>query len=229
MTYTPLPVNRAQSLLTELCSRLDQYHAMDWETEGKVSTDYLFSPARGHMLGVLLARDASGSPHILKAFSGQYDGRWVIPGWVPPCLDPAAWEDVKQQWDKSLSSAEANRQCLEAYFNLYRFSAIDGSVLTLRTLFPQAMPPVGTGDCCAPKLLSYCFSQGWLPVSMAECFYGRDNASGTRIHSKYEDRLGKTEIRQGMIDTEHDISMEDFDKRYHPACHHRASLVILYP
>ncbi|MCI2129218.1 MAG: RluA family pseudouridine synthase [Sphaerochaeta sp.] len=184
MTYTPLPVNRAQSLLTELCSRLDQYHAMDWETEGKVSTDYLFSPARGHMLGVLLARDASGSPHILKAFSGQYDGRWVIPGWVPPCLDPAAWEDVKQQWDKSLSSAEANRQCLEAYFNLYRFSAIDGSVLTLRTLFPQAMPPVGTGDCCAPKLLSYCFSQGWLPVSMAECFYGRDNASGTRIHKE---------------------------------------------
>jgi tRNA pseudouridine32 synthase/23S rRNA pseudouridine746 synthase len=157
---------------------------MDWETEGKVSTDYLFSPARGHMLGVLLARDASGSPHILKAFSGQYDGRWVIPGWVPPCLDPAAWEDVKQQWDKSLSSAEANRQCLEAYFNLYRFSAIDGSVLTLRTLFPQAMPPVGTGDCCAPKLLSYCFSQGWLPVSMAECFYGRDNASGTRIHTR---------------------------------------------
>jgi hypothetical protein len=36
---------------------------------------------------------------------------------------------------------------------------------------------------------------------------------------KYKDRLGKTEIRQGMIDTEHDISMEDFDKRYHPEVH----------
>lgn len=43
----------------------------DWPTEGK-------------MYGVLLAADAAGEPHTLKAFSGLINGEPVWPGWVPP-------------------------------------------------------------------------------------------------------------------------------------------------
>lgn len=165
---------------------------MDWETDGRVSTKYLFSSSRGHMLGVLLAQDRAGTLHILKAFSGQYDGKWIIPGWVPPCLDSDEWDVVKEKWDdvlrKDMSDEvrkAADRKCLESFFRLYRFHAIDGSTFTMHDVFPETMPPVGTGDCCAPKLLSYAFSRRWIPVSMAECFYGRDNASSTRVHGSF--------------------------------------------
>jgi len=177
--------------LGELCAKLDRYQVMDWESGSRISTEYLFSPARGHMLGVLLARDTDGYSHILKAFSGQYDGEWIIPGWVPPCLDASAWERVKQTWNTVFAGLlgederkEANRKCLDAFFNLYGFHTIDGRILGMRDVFPKAMPPTGTGDCCAPKLLSYAFSRNWKPVSMAECFYGKDSASGNRIHGQ---------------------------------------------
>src|SRR5574344_1763652 len=34
------------------------------------------------------------------------------------------------------------------------------------------LPPTGTGDCCAPKLLDYAFAHNLTPVSMCEVFYG---------------------------------------------------------
>ena len=43
----------------------------DWPTEGK-------------MYGVLIAENAAGDRHILKAFSGLINGEPVWPGWVPP-------------------------------------------------------------------------------------------------------------------------------------------------
>lgn len=34
------------------------------------------------------------------------------------------------------------------------------------------IPPAGTGDCCAPKLLQYAYTNGWTPVCMAEFWQG---------------------------------------------------------
>ncbi len=36
------------------------------------------------MLGVLLARDSAGATHVLKAFSGQMNNTWLVPGWAEP-------------------------------------------------------------------------------------------------------------------------------------------------
>ena len=36
------------------------------------------------MLGILLASDTAGQTHVLKAFSGQLNNCWVLPGWAPP-------------------------------------------------------------------------------------------------------------------------------------------------
>ncbi|MBV5332456.1 hypothetical protein JZU54_02570, partial [bacterium] len=52
-------------------------------------TDALFGEARGKMFGVLVCRAADGSRRILKAFSGQYNGLWEVPGWAPPIFDVA--------------------------------------------------------------------------------------------------------------------------------------------
>ena len=67
--------------------------------------------------------------------------------------------------------------------------------------FQTFMPPTGTGDCCAPKLLSYAFSRNWKPVSMAECFYGKDSASGNRIH---DDIVGfRATVHSGRLERFH--------------------------
>lgn len=44
------------------------------------------------------------------------------------------------------------------------------------------LPPTGTGDCCAPKLLDYAFSHKMKVLSMAEVFFGKNTKS--KIHKK---------------------------------------------
>jgi hypothetical protein len=77
----------AQELMAalELRGSIDTYTRAD----PRLSLSYLFGPSRGQMFGVLPYRDASGQVGVLKAFSGQYNGIWDVPGWVPPILDPA--------------------------------------------------------------------------------------------------------------------------------------------
>ncbi len=66
---------------------------------------------------------------------------------------------------------------LKKVFSLYEFTRFDGKKISLNTIISrhnEHLPPTGTGDCCAPKLLSYAFEHGLEPVSMDEVYYGRD-------------------------------------------------------
>ena len=68
---------------------------------------------------------------------------------------------------------------LRKVFSLYHFSRFDGKKISLDQIILKHnnhLPPTGTGDCCAPKLLSYAFAHGLEPVSMDEVYYGRDTA-----------------------------------------------------
>ena len=67
-------------------------------------------------------------------------------------------------------------------FDLYSFSCSDGKKRSLMEICAQKgknfLPPCGTGDCCAPRLLDFAFSHKLVPVSMAEVFYGgKDNST----------------------------------------------------
>ena len=67
-------------------------------------------------------------------------------------------------------------------FNLYTFTRFDGKKITLNEIIKEhdgKLPPTGTGDCCAPKLLSYAFEHNLLPISMDEVFYGRNTKNKT--------------------------------------------------
>ncbi len=60
-------------------------------------------------------------------------------------------------------------------FNLYTFTRFDGKKITLNEIIAGhdgKLPPTGTGDCCAPKLLSYAFENGLQPISMDEVYFG---------------------------------------------------------
>jgi tRNA pseudouridine32 synthase / 23S rRNA pseudouridine746 synthase len=91
-----------------------------------------------------------------------------------------------QQSDKRRISGERGMltaESLRAVHALYRFHCIDGAIRSLSEICTerafqsrcQKLPPTGTGDCCAPKLLDYAFAHGLHPVSMDEIYYGRSS------------------------------------------------------
>lgn len=47
------------------------------------------------------------------------------------------------------------------------------------------LPPSGSGECCAPKLLQYAYRQGLRPVCMAEFWYGQSPVGEVRHHGHY--------------------------------------------
>lgn len=68
-------------------------------------------------------------------------------------------------------------ESLKKVFSLYSFTRFDGKTISLDEIIQLHgghLPPTGTGDCCAPKLLSYAFEHGLEPVSMDEVYFGRD-------------------------------------------------------
>ena len=73
-------------------------------------------------------------------------------------------------------------ESLRNVFSLYTFTRFDGTKITLNEIIKEhggRLPPTGTGDCCAPKLLSYAFEHNLTPISMDEVFYGRDTKNKT--------------------------------------------------
>jgi tRNA pseudouridine32 synthase/23S rRNA pseudouridine746 synthase len=46
-------------------------------------------------------------------------------------------------------------------------------------------PPAGAGECAAPKLLHYCFSNNYKPVAMAEFWWGKSPNSEIRQHKNF--------------------------------------------
>lgn len=201
----PLPTQRAKEAALLLQEALDLYKTLDYEGEKLISTDYLFGPARGQMFGVLVCEDLGGNEVVLKAFSGQYDGAWLIPGWVGPVADSISFNQVVKESDALLheltqkiesekySDATSliqerktlSQSVLKELYSLYQFKCIDGTIKTFTDIFGSKLPPTGTGDCCAPKLLHWAFSHDLRPISMAEFYYGRSNKSGTREHKAF--------------------------------------------
>ena len=201
----PLPTEKARHYCLRLQHDLDTHGSLDFEGQGLVGTDYLFGPALGQMFGVLVCSDSDGKEVVLKAFSGQYDGAWEIEGWVPPVVDAAEFERIaaigaQAVAELSQTIAQASGEVAETVrnqrkersqaiqrelFGLYTFHCIDGSTVSMEAVFGNRIPPTGTGDCCAPKLLNHAFKTGLHPLSMAEFHYGAPNKSNSRIHKQF--------------------------------------------
>lgn len=69
-------------------------------------------------------------------------------------------------------------ESLKKVFGLYSFHCADGKIRSLLEICKKTqktLPPTGTGDCCAPKLLDFAFKNNFFVKSMAEVFYGKSN------------------------------------------------------
>ena len=148
----------------------------------------------GKMLGVLKVEDKDGTEGYLYAFSGTVGGRATLPGFVPPIFDLTAPEGYFRQREAEISAMppgetrKAASAELQAWiFDQYRVSNARGETLSIREVFARRglVPPGGTGDCAAPKLLQYAYSHGLTPIAMGEFWYGASPASEVREQGRF--------------------------------------------
>jgi len=174
------------------------------ESNPLCSTDILYSRL-GQMFGVLVCHDSFGKEVVLKAFSYKHGGLvWHVSGWVPTLADPDAY-DATVEFGNSLIhplTAQINllektdpcreplveerkrhsHRIMDDLYNLYRVQNCVGEHKLLHEVFYSDQPkmPMGTGDCCAPKLLNHAALLGLKPISMAEFYWGKSSHDGLR-------------------------------------------------
>lgn len=174
-------------------------------SDPRLSTEYLFGQARGKMFGILECRRQDGHRTIVRAFSGQYNGLWQVPGWAPPLFDVDEFAATNDATEKKIKERSRRLQELEPHtpawrqlrqerramsrnlmrdiHAIYRLTNFRGTTDTLFSAYSGRNGiPTGTGDCCAPKLLNFAAANHLTPLAMAEFYWGLDNRSGSRRH-----------------------------------------------
>ncbi|MBQ0025586.1 MAG: RluA family pseudouridine synthase [Bacteroidales bacterium] len=123
----------------------------------------------GKMLGVLMVQDTStGRISFLHGFSGLAGGKSIVEGFVPPIFDTAAA-------DIDSSSADESRHLQNWLFSKYIVHNYRGESRSILEIFADwgLVPPGGTGDCAAPKMMEYAYRNGLKPLAMGEFWYGK--------------------------------------------------------
>ena len=169
------------------------------------------NPKEGKMFGVLVVSlpqspsDGRGCLGFLAAYSGLLEGRNDWEYFVPPVYDAQQPDGYFKQQEhiisltshlSSLISKQMSQNLQEWLFHQYQLLNARGEVKDLvdiwqdyydrpklRQKFP--LPPGGTGDCCAPKLLQYAYQHGLKPVCMAEFWWGESTKMELRQHLNY--------------------------------------------
>lgn len=160
----------------------------------------------GKMFGVLVVKSCGGDLGFVAAYSGLLQGRNDHDYFVPPVFDSQSPNGHFKTNERRISAlSKAGRQTRQHSINLQRwlFSQYDlmngvGEKRNVMDVFREyyadskayekkanGVPPSGTGDCCAPKLLQYAFLNGLKPVCMAEFWYGKSPKGEIRHHLQY--------------------------------------------
>lgn len=103
--FAPLPEEKAKKYCTDLIQNLDNEKRIDFEIpirqkDDSFSTEYITGKkSLGQMFGICVCIDKKGREVVLKAFSGQFNGKWLVPGWVPPLLDVKLFYETTKESD----------------------------------------------------------------------------------------------------------------------------------
>ena len=169
---------------------------------------------KGKMFGVLVVESPCVSPpqqgelegvSFLAAYSGLLAGRNDWDYFVPPVYDAQQPDGYFKTKEREISQTSAishqtskqmSQELQTWLFHQYQLLNARGETRDLvdvwqdyydrpklRKKFP--LPPGGTGDCCAPKLLQYAYQQHLRPVCMAEFWWGQSTKEELRQHLNY--------------------------------------------
>ncbi len=138
----------------------------------------------GKMLGVLICENESGQKQTLYAFSGIAGGKSHIEGFVPPIFDSTTVPALQNH----AQSAEESARLQDWLFSKYIVHNYNGEKLSIKEVFARRglVPPGGTGECAAPKLLNYAYTHNLKPLQMGEFWYGNSPRTGeVRSHALF--------------------------------------------
>ena len=158
----------------------------------------------GKMFGVLVVESAEGLA-FLAAYSGLLAGRNDWPYFVPPVYDAQQPDGHFKVTEREISltthlspltSKQMSQELQTWLFHQYQLLNARGEVKDLVDIWQQyysrpklrqkyPLPPGGTGDCCAPKLLQYAFQHALRPICMAEFWWGKTTKEELRQHLNY--------------------------------------------
>lgn len=122
-------------------------------------------------------------------------------------FDKNQLRDLKRYWDERIDSASAalsqitdkltqlrlqrktqSADLQQKLFEQYRFLNIEGQEKSLYQIFNETVepvPPAGSGECAAPKLLHYAFKWHLTPLALAEFWWGAAPKSEVRQHKMF--------------------------------------------
>ena len=188
----------------------------------RIGSDESLRPlfAEGKMMGVLQT-DAG----FLYAFSGLAGGRAVIDGFVPPIYDYTDPEGYFRKTEARISAmpdgeqkSRMSAELQDWLFHRYRVSNARGESLDIAEIFSRRglVPPAGTGDCAAPRLLQYAYSRGMKPLAMGEFWYGESRGGKVREHGRfYPACTGKCGPLLNFMLEGLDVEPNPMDREYH--------------
>lgn len=83
--------------------------------------------------------------------------------------------------------AEMSDRLQDWIFRQYIVHNADGEEISIADLFASKglVPPGGTGECAAPKLLEYAYRHNLQPLAMGEFWYGKSPDTAVRTHGHF--------------------------------------------
>ena len=156
------------------------------------------------MFGVLVVESSDGLA-FLAAYSGLLAGRNDWDYFVPPVYDAQQPDGHFKTTEREISlathlspltSKQMSQELQLWLFHQYQLLNAHGETKDLVDIWQSyynrpkllqkfPLPPGGTGDCCAPKLLQYAYRHGLKPVCMAEFWWGAPTKEELRQHLNY--------------------------------------------
>ena len=137
---------------------------------------------------------------FIAAYSGLLEGRNDWEYFVPPVFDAQQPDGYFKTKEREIMQSEEHKQLSQDLqrwlFRQYKMLNAKGEVKDLVDIWQDyhcspriqnkyPLPPGGTGDCCAPKLLQYAYQHGLKPVCMAEFWWGPSPKSEIRQHEQF--------------------------------------------
>ena len=210
--FPPFDEELAFKYCKEIISLLEEKKLSLVYTTEKISAERF---ANGIMIGVLVAKNSVQENKILFTVSGisrKIEGKFHDAIFIEPIVSNRKIMSALQKNDKKihllteklkscrkediqelqLHRSTLTSESLEKVHELYSFYCFDGKIRSLKQICKNQLPPTGTGDCCAPKLLNFAFKNNLTPLSMCEVFYGKSTEkkiSGCK-YSPCDERCG---------------------------------------
>ena len=175
------------------------------ELESK-NWEYDFSTQKGKMFGVLVVQKIDGGLGYLGTMSGVFPGGKTCKRFVPSVFDESKTDfyltkgmtelteigktiknstDPKEITKLTELRKQKSHDLQQWLFEHYIFTNKYGKAKNVATIFAGSEygnPPAATGECAAPKLIQYAFSNNLKPIALAEFWWGIPSKSNKRKH-----------------------------------------------